>query len=271
MSNELLLVSHPLDGCTQLTLNRPDAKNALSRELRRQLTAAVDALNGKEEARVLIITGAGNAFCAGLDLKELGAAESNDVFGFEDSSLDVVAAFDRFEGPILGAVNGPAITGGLELALNCDVLICSRSARFADTHARVGVMPMWGLSQRFSRAIGLNRALELSLTGNFLTAEQAAGWGMVNHVVEAEQLMHKTYELAAQMLQVVPEMLLSYRRLIREGYEMPLQNALALERERGLSAVRTVETAAIERRRHEVRDRARQQIAPGTQSSTRKD
>jgi enoyl-CoA hydratase len=263
MSDELLLIERPLDGCTQITLNRPDAKNALSRELRRQLTAAIDGLNGRNEARVLILTGAGNAFCAGLDLKELGAAASNEIFGFEDRSIDVRAALEAFEGPILGAVNGPAITGGWELALSCDVLICSTSARFADTHARVGVMPIWGLSQRLSRAIGVNRALEFSLTGNFLTAEQAEAWGFVNRVVAPEQLMEKTYELAGQMLSVVPQMLVSYRRLIKDGFAMPLGDALVLERERGLSAVRTVDTAAVERLRHEVLARAQQQIALG--------
>lgn len=261
MENEnILLIEQPMQGCTQITLNRPQAKNAMSHALRKALTAAIDSLSGKDEARVLILTGAGDVFCAGLDLKELAASASGDAFAFEDRSLDAAAALREFKGPVIGAINGAAITGGFELALACDILLCSRTARFADTHARVGVMPTWGLSQRLSRAIGVYRACELSLTGNFLSAERAEAWGLVNRVVEPEQLLPEAHELAVQMLGVVPQMLSSYKRLIVDGFELALGDALSLERELGFAAARQVDTTEVGRRRDEVQARARRQI-----------
>ena len=113
---------------------------------------------------------------------------------------DPVRAMAAFSGPVIGAINGVAITGGFELALACDVLIASSNARFADTHARVGVMPGWGLSQKLSRAVGIYRAKELSLSGNFLSAEQANDWGLVNRVVAPEDLMPQARALAEDTL-----------------------------------------------------------------------
>lgn len=257
MDNDLLLVEQPLAGCTRITLNRPGVKNALSRALRRELTAAIDGLRGKPEARVIILTGAGDAFCAGVDLKEVGAAASSDVLGFEDRALDPVAAMCAFDGPIIGAINGAAITGGFEMALACDVLLCSASARFADTHARVGLLPVWGLSQRLSRVIGPYRARELSLTGNFLSAQRAEAWGLVNRVIEPERLLDEAQALAAQMLSMVPQMLPSYKKLINDGFGLDLRDALALETRTGLAASRNAEIGDIEQRRQEILARAR--------------
>ena len=172
----LLLIDRPFEGAVVLTLNRPKAMNALSRGLRVQLTAAFRKFAQDPSARVVVLTGAGRAFCAGLDLKELGAQPG--TMGLT-GDVDVLGAMNAFTGPIIGAINGPAITGGFELALACDLMVASPQARFADTHARVGIMPGWGLSQKLSRLIGLARAKELSLTGNFLSAEQALAWGLV--------------------------------------------------------------------------------------------
>jgi enoyl-CoA hydratase len=131
--------------------------------------------------------------------------------------------------PIIGAVNGPAITGGFEIALSCDVLIASTRARFADTHARVGVLPGAGLSQRLSRAIGIYRAKYLSLTGNFLSAEQAAEWGLVSHVVEPEALLDTAEKIAADMLSAMPAMLAPIKAIIDEGFAGTLGDGLEAE------------------------------------------
>ncbi len=179
MSEPVLLVEEANEIAT-ITLNRPAAMNALSTELRQAIAETFEDLQSDANVRVAIITGAGKAFSAGLDLKELGAGDASvggAVSGREVK--DPVRAMAQFSGPVIGAINGVAITGGFEMALACDVLIASTNARFADTHARVGVMPGWGLSQRLSRAIGIYRAKELSLTGNFLSAEQAAEWGLI--------------------------------------------------------------------------------------------
>lgn len=145
-------------GVVTLTLNRPQAMNALSRGLRTALVDAFAALARDPEADVVIVTGAGRAFCAGLDLKELGdQGLGADATEAAIAGADVIRAMAACEQPIIGAINGFAITGGFELALACDVLIASTEARFADTHARVGIMPGWGLSQKLSRAIGIMR------------------------------------------------------------------------------------------------------------------
>src|SRR5215468_1910712 len=195
MPEPVLLIDRA-DGVATLTLNRPQALNALSRELRRSLRDAFTDLPRAGDVDVLILTGAGRAFCAGLDLKELGGETSS-------------------EGEIASA------TGGFELALGCDVLIASTEARFADTHARVGIMPGWGLSQKLSRAIGISRAKELSLSGNFLDAATAERWGLVNRVVSPAELLPATRALARDMLSVPDPALRSYKRIIDAGYALP--------------------------------------------------
>ena len=144
--SSVLQVEKFAEGYAVLTLNRPAAMNALSRQLREALAQRIDELEADEQTRVLILTGAGKAFCAGLDLKELGSGAQGDTV-FTVQVRDPVQSLARFSGPVIGAINGAAITGGFELALACDVLLASTQARFADTHARVGVMPGWGLSQ----------------------------------------------------------------------------------------------------------------------------
>ncbi len=251
-------------GYAIVTLNRPQAMNALSRELRNEFAAAIEGLSDDPEVRVLILTGAGRAFCAGLDLKEIGAGGAGAPVLSGGEIADPNVSLRRFPGPVIGAVNGPAVTGGFELALACDVLLASTNARFADTHARVGLLPGWGLSQHLSRAIGIRRAKELSLTGNFLDAETAAAWGLVNRVVAPDALMPAARRLAEDMLSVVPEMLVAYKRLIDEGYGAALADGLRLEAARFKAWNAAVPAAAIEGRRGGILARGRAETkAPG--------
>ena len=261
MADTLILLERPLPGCAVLTLNRPKAMNALSHALRRELVQAINALAADLDVRVLVLTGAGPAFCAGLDLKELGAGASGNVLELENLDLNPVAALARFPGPVIGAINGVAITGGFELALACDVLIASDKARFADTHARVGVIPFWGLSQKLSRIMGAGRAKELSFTGDFLDAQRAERWGVVGRVVPADQLLAQALAMAESMLSTVPETLLAYKRLIDDGLALPYGEALALEQQRALAAMDSIDPAALEQRRHAVRARGQAQVS----------
>jgi len=258
MNDALTLTEiHPC-GYAVLTLNRPTALNALSRALMAHLSEAIDALQADPVVRVLILTGAGKAFCAGLDLKELGSGRS--AVGGREGAVDAndpVSALARFRGPVIGAINGAAVTGGFELALACDVLLASPQARFADTHARVGIAPGWGLSQRLSRAIGIYRAREVSLTGNWVSAEQAAAWGFVNRVVPVEQLLDAARALAGDMLSCVPEMLLRYKAVINDGFALPFGEGMKLEKQRSREYNAAVGAAAIEARREGVRARNR--------------
>ena len=240
-----------------VTLNRPTAMNALSRELRTAIADTFEKLEADPAVRVVILTGAGKAFCAGLDLKELG--QGRDTVQGTVETKDPVTSIARFSGPIIGAINGVAITGGFELALACDVLICSSEARFADTHGRVGILPGWGLSQRLSRTIGIYRAKELSLTGNFLTAQQAADWGLANRVVAPDELIPAAKKLAADMLSLVPEALSGYKRLIDQGYAQTFGDALKTELKFSGAANKSVRSADIEARRETIRQRGQTQ------------
>lgn len=170
-----------------ITLNRPGARNALSSELLRLLNETMKAADANDDVDVIILTGADPAFTAGLDLKELGDPSSNLLGGTgadgTPNSDGVRGPFPKLSKPLIGAINGVAVTGGFELALNCDFLVASENAKFGDTHARVGVMPGWGLSVLLPQAIGIRRAREMSFTGNFIDAHEAKELGLVNHVV----------------------------------------------------------------------------------------
>jgi len=190
------------DRVATVTLNRPEARNALSSELLRLLQQLLTKADADADVDVIILTGADPAFCAGLDLKELGSTSGNltGAGAREDRNTHGVRGpFPRLVKPMIGAVNGVAVTGGLELALNCDFLVASERAKFGDTHARVGVMPGWGLTVLLPQAIGVRRAREMSFTGNFLNAEEALRFGLVNHVVPHAELLPFTRSLAADL------------------------------------------------------------------------
>lgn len=250
----VLLDQH--DGYATITLNRPERKNALGRELRSQFVAAVEKCSADAAIRVLIITGQGDSFCAGFDLKELGSAPTGNAGEITNS---MARAMERFEGPIIGAINGHAITGGFELALACDVLIAADTARFADTHARVGILPGWGLSQKLPRLIGLSRAKEIAFTGSPISAERAYEWGLVNHVVPAAQLMERATAIARAMCGNLPELLKQYKRLIDEGYSMPYADALQWEEEQAIASALRTSPERIEARRQAIMARGREE------------
>lgn len=248
------------DQVALVTLNRPEAYNALSRAMTRGIIEAFAALSADEGARAIVLTGAGKAFTAGVDLKELGgdggAAMSADNLG---TGAPLVRALAECEKPIIGAINGFAVTGGFELALACDYLYAARSARFADTHARVGLIPGWGLSQKLPRLVGINRAREISFTGNYFSAEQALEWGLVNAVCEDGELVERALASARDLAGTQPEALRRIRAMMNEGWEMPLGEALAMEGERAGAYNSSIDFAAMEQRLAELRARGRRQ------------
>jgi len=260
MSEPLILTER--DGPVAIvTLNRPTAMNALSRALRSELYRTMAALNADPEVRAVVLTGAGDrAFTAGLDLKELGAeAGALSAANAEGADENPVKAIETCRKPVIGAINGVAITGGFELALACDILIASENARFADTHARVGIMPGWGLSQKLSRIIGISRAKELSLSGNFLDARTAEAWGLVNRVVAPGELLAQAVALAHDIASAEPEFVTAYKQLIEDGYALPFGEGLALEHRISSEANSKVTPDAVEQRRGQVMARGRTQ------------
>jgi enoyl-CoA hydratase len=173
-----------------VTLNRPERRNALTAKVITGLSDAIAALNADPSVAVIVLTGTDPAFCAGLDLAELSG--SGDNLKLDASSRP----WTKTAKPVICAVNGAAVTGGLELVLNCDFVIASDRARFADTHARVGVLPGWGMTVLLPQAVGLRRAKEMSLTGNYVVADLALQWGLVNHVVAHDDLMNVAWQCA---------------------------------------------------------------------------
>ena len=211
MASDILLID-TADRVRTVTLNRPDSRNALSSALRTRFFAALAEADADAEVDVVIVTGADPVFCAGLDLKELG--DSTDL-------PDISPKWPPMSTPVIGAINGAAVTGGLELALYCDILIASEHARFADTHARVGLLPTWGLSVRLPQKVGIGMARRMSLTGDYLSAEDALRAGLVTQVVAHAELMPTARAVAASIVsnnrKAVRALLESYHRIDGAG------------------------------------------------------
>mgnify|MGYP000844282745 CR=1 FL=1 len=239
MNQELVRIER-LAGITIVTLNRPEVLNAMSTDLRNQISSTFDELSNDDETEVIILTGAGKAFTVGLDLKELGGEKAKSEGA---SSRDLEKAIREFKKPIIGAINGFAITGGFELALMCDFLIASTNAKFADTHARVGVVPGWGLSQKLPRLVGINRAKELSLTGNFLNAKKAEDWGLVNRVVEEADLIPTCISLAQDILSTDRATRDEIRRIMDAGWLSTLYEGLDWEKQANRSHSKNINQA----------------------------
>lgn len=252
MANKFTTIEKSPLGYAVLTLNRPEALNALSTGLRAELCAAMDDFSADAQVRVVILTGNGRAFSAGLDLKDW---DDDDGVAGGAFDVDPVRAMMKFPGPIIGAINGMSITGGLEIALACDLLIASSEARFADTHIHVGLLPGWGLSVRLSRAIGASRAKEMSLTGEFFSAEQAEAWGLVNRVVPPGELMPRVREIAEKMCAGDPATLVAYKKLIDEGAALTFTDALDRERTHAIGINSAVSRDQIELRLAKLRSR----------------
>lgn len=257
MSDNLVLI-HKNQGLTTVTLNRPSALNALSRALRNRICAVFNELAEDDDTQVVVLTGAGRAFTVGLDLKELGGEVGSDT-SLHDQ--DLATAIANLGKPIIGAINGFAITGGFEIALMCDFLIASPQARFADTHARVGVVPGWGLSQKLPRLIGINRAKELSLTGNYLDAKTAYEWGLVNRVVPAEELLSICEQLGRDILSTEPTTRSEIRRIIDSGWQTTLVDGLQIEQQASHHhAKKQKPTEQVAARRNSIQTRGRSQL-----------
>ncbi|WP_431232701.1 enoyl-CoA hydratase [Mycolicibacterium psychrotolerans] len=208
MTGDDILLIDTTDRVRTVTLNRPNSRNALSSALRSRFFSALREADADEGVDVIIVTGADPVFCAGLDLKELG----------DTTELpDISPKWPPMTKPVIGAINGAAVTGGLELALYCDILIASENARFADTHARVGLLPTWGLSVRLPQKVGVGMARRMSLTGDYLSADDALRAGLVTQVVAHDELLPTARAVAASIVgnnqKAVRALLTSYHRI----------------------------------------------------------
>ncbi len=251
MTDSPVLLIDTTDRVRTLTFNRPQARNALSARLRDEFIAALRAAESDDAVDVVILTGADPVFCAGLDLKELG----------DTTELpDISPKWPPMSKPVIGAINGAAVTGGLEMALYCDVLIASERAKFADTHARVGLLPTWGLSVRLPQKVGVGMARRMSLTGDYLSAEEALRAGLVTEVVPHDELLPTARRIATTIVgnnqKAVRALLESYHRIDAEQ----TQAGLWIEAEAARAWMATATGDDIAASRSSVIERGRTQV-----------
>ena len=252
-------VERPAAGVAVLWLDRPQARNALSVALREAAVDALASLGADPDVAAIVLTGAGAAFSAGVDLKELGQPGGPPKPRSRGSD-DLVGAIVGCEVPVIAAVNGVAITGGFEVVLACDIVLASTEARFADTHARVGIMPAWGMSQRLPRLVGMARAKQLSFTGNFLDAATAERWGVVNEVVEPDQLVARAVGLGSDIASCDGRAVRNLKRVYDQGALVTMADGLEVERAGARAHMSQVTPADIAARRAEVQARGRTQL-----------
>ena len=256
MSNSTYILEK-IDRMAIITLNRPEVLNAFNTEMSLAVSALLKDLDKDEEIDVIIVTWAGNkAFCAGRDLKEL--ATTDGMVGRGDDS--VITILRNVETPTIAAVNGFAITGGFEIALSCDIIIASENARFADTHARVGLMPGGGMSQILPRLVGIKKAKEISFTGNFISAQEALQCGLVNRVVPLADLRPTAEKLAQDIISSQQWVVREMKKLIDKGEGMTLEDALRMEHYVQFRNLDKMRPEAVQKSSGEVFERGRKQV-----------
>ncbi|KAL6503685.1 hypothetical protein OROGR_025608 [Orobanche gracilis] len=226
---KLIFVHREPNGVAFVIINRPKSLNSLTKAMIGDLARTIKSLRSDDSVRVIILSGSGRAFCSGVDLTAAEDVFKGDV---KDVESDPVVQMEKCEKPIIGAINGFAVTAGFEIALACDFLVASKDAKFMDTHARFGIFPSWGLSQKLPRIIGPSRAREVSFSATPINAEQAEKWGLVNHVVEGGELLKKARQIAETMIKNNQDLVLRYKAVMKDGLKLDLGHALALEKER---------------------------------------
>jgi enoyl-CoA hydratase len=251
------------DGVAVVTLDRPAVRNALNSALIDALWEVLPALDDDPGVRAIVLTGSDPAFCSGLDLAELGGSGQNARPRQQRDQVSARGALPPVVTPIVGAINGAAVTGGLEIALNCDVLVASERARFADTHLRVGVMPGGGLSVLLPRRVGMGKALEMVLTGAVVDAASALACGLVDRVVAHEALLPTAVTLAAAMGEMGPETLRYLVETFRLVAAVPEPEGRELERRRGHAwRAGAIDTAAVDAMKEAIVERGRREHRP---------
>lgn len=217
------------NGIATLTLNRPEVLNALSPALFIELREHIERISEQtEEVGVVILRGAGRSFSAGNDLKAIQAGEVAPTPHFQAETLEMI---ERLPQPVIASVRGHCYTGSLELALACDLMVCSDTARFADTHGKWSMTPTWGMSQRLPRRIGPLKARELMYTGRVVSGEEAERIGLANRCVADSELDDVTIEVASQIVQSSWHTLRADKMLVNGGLDRTLQEGLEFERE----------------------------------------
>jgi enoyl-CoA hydratase/carnithine racemase len=228
MAYETLIVE-TADGVTLIRLNRPQALNALATQLWDELSVAIDVAEADEAVGCLVITGSEKAFAAGADIKEMAPKSYADMFK-EDFFRSGADRLTRCRKPIIAAVSGYALGGGCELAMMCDFIIASETAKFGQPEITLGVMPGIGGTQRLSRYVGKAKAMDMVLTGRMMDAAEAERCGLVSRVVPVERLIDEAMEAARKIASMSPLAVMLNKELVEASYETPLSQGVKMER-----------------------------------------
>ena len=250
-----VFATDPAPGVRVLTMNRPEARNALNRGLIETLFAALVDADADPDVRAIVLTGVDPAFCAGVDLKE---AQQYGWSTSRGSGADCITKPAELVTPILGAINGPTFTGGLEMALACDFLIASDRAVFADTHARVGILPGGGMTARLPQRVGAAMARRLSMTGEVVDAARAERIGLVTEVVPHDRLLPRAIDLAGQIAEVPAATMAGLKEIYVRGGAAVTDPALAAEQQ--IAGAHRPDTDALAARKAEVTARNKSQL-----------
>ena len=220
-----------------ITLSRPQAMNSVNPQMAKDIDLALDFIESNPDIVTVVFTGEGKAFCSGADVsagRSLSALGERDAIEapkrFLRAAGELLTRIEHFSKPVLAAVNGLALAGGLELVLVCDLVIASEDARFGDAHAKYGLIPGWGASARLPRKIGANRAKQMMFTASQFSAKTMSEWGLVNEVVTASALRDQAQVWCGQLATKSPLGLHRMKQLVNDGQEQPLEVALRNER-----------------------------------------
>ncbi len=222
------------DGVATISLNRPEKLNAITRAMLKEAAKAVMAAEKDKSVGVIVLTGAGRAFSAGVDLTELGGRllEKGGVGDYLDApARELIHTIQMVSKPVVAKINGHCYTGALELALACDLVVCAEEAKLGDTHTKWGLRPSWGMSARLPAAVGHRRARELSFTARTFTGVEAAAWGLANKAVPLAELDAAVRELADVMLKNSRGAIAAYKALYNKGARRDEKKAIEFEEE----------------------------------------
>jgi len=226
------LIYEKKDGVAKITINRPAVMNAITPTLLAEMKAAVLEAGKGDEVKVIVLTGAGRAFSAGVDLIALGDRKlDRGKVGpiLDDPARELIEAIQDVPKVVIAMVNGFCITGAMEIVLGCDLIVAAEEAKFGDTHARWGLRPTWGMSQRLPRAVGMLKAKELSFTADLITGKEAQELGLVNMAVPADKLEETVQELVKKLTANSIASLAAYKYLYNQGMKDTLKKGLELE------------------------------------------
>ncbi|RME83888.1 MAG: enoyl-CoA hydratase [Caldilineae bacterium] len=228
MSYQYILTEEPQPGVGLIRLNRPKALNALSPELMQELGQALEEFDRNEDVRCIVITGNERAFAAGADIKAMATASTVDML-----VEDIIARWEtihHIKTPIIAAVSGYCLGGGCELAMSCDMIVASETAQFGQPEINLGIIPGFGGTQRLTHAVGKAVAMEMVLTGRYLSADEAKALGLINYVYPVETYLDQAVKLAAKVAAQAPLAARFAKEAVNMAFETSLSQGLHFER-----------------------------------------